>query len=238
MIFSKPLALLANRGQFSHNDIMNFSGIIFDMDGTLLDSMGLWLNAGEYYLSSLGIKAEKDTGKKLMEMNMISGAEFLKEKYSLNLSCLEICEGINNTLKEYYAEKIMLKSGVIDFLETCRKNNIPLAILTNTDRELFSPCLTRLNLTKYFSEIITCSEEHTSKNHPEIFFHTAEKINSKPENTLVIEDAYYALKTAHTAGFKTMGIYDKNTQTYTSKEKIKTYSTWYFENWKDALTLL
>lgn len=204
------------------------------MDGTLLDSMGLWLNAGVYYLESLGITAEPGLGETLMEMNMIQGAEYIKKNYNLSLTLEQICDGINNTLKNHYAHKIQLKPGVLDFLNILKEKHIPCAIATNTDRELFTPCLARLGITDYFQEIITCSEQHTSKNHPEIFYYTAEKLKSAPQTTLVFEDALYALKTARNAGFQTVGIYDQYTQRYTDPAKIMHNSTIYLQSWFNA----
>ena len=208
------------------------------MDGTLLDSMGLWLNAGKYYLEGLGKKAEDNLGEKLLEMNMAEGALYLQKNYGLSLSVTEISRGINETLKKNYAENVCLKSGVLDFLTRAREKHIKTAICTNTDRLLFAPGLERLGLYKYFDEIVTCSEEHTSKAKPDIFFSVAKKLKSAPERTVVFEDALYALKTARNAGFLTCGVFDKITQSYTDPEKIRHFSNFYLEDWSEAERVL
>ena len=92
------------------------TGIIFDLDGTLLDSMGLWVNAGGYYLESMNIIPEEGLGSKLLEMNMEQGASCIKKTYGLKLSVPQICQEINSLLVKYYAEKVMAKDGVIEFL--------------------------------------------------------------------------------------------------------------------------
>ena len=72
------------------------TGFIFDVDGTILDSMGIWMNVGELYLKDMGIKAEPNLGEILFEMTMNEGAEYIQKKYNLNLTTEEICTGINN----------------------------------------------------------------------------------------------------------------------------------------------
>ncbi len=210
----------------------NVKAAIFDMDGTLLDSMFFWMNCGELYVQSLGLEPEIGLGKKLLSMNMKQGAEYLSKKYGIKLSILEICRGINGILKDSYAHKIVFKNGAENFLKNLKESGTKIAICTNTDRELFSPALKRLDANKYFDGIFTTSEMKTSKSHPEIFYSVAEFLKSTPEETWVFEDALYAIRTAKNAGFKTCGIYDES---YTNDtEEIKKFSTIYCKNYEEA----
>ena len=119
---------------------------IFDMDGTILDSMGLWLNAGELYLKTLGITAEKDLGKKLFELNMEEGAEYMKEKYHLPFSVPELCDGINKVLSDAYENSLKLKPGAFEFLTMLKKKGIKTALCTNTSDQLFEKAFDRLKM--------------------------------------------------------------------------------------------
>ena len=211
------------------------TGIIFDLDGTLLDSMGLWVNAGGYYLESMNIIPEEGLGHKLLEMNMEQGASYIKKTYGLKLSVPQICQEINSLLVKYYAEKVMAKDGVIEFLNFLKEKNIPFSIATNTDRFLFEPCLKRLGIYDLFTCILTCSELKTSKNVPDIFYEASKRMNCDPEYTYVFEDALYSLKTAKEAGFITAGIYDKYTQMSFDGNEIKKYSIHYFEDYSQVL---
>ena len=92
-------------------------GAIFDIDGTILDSMFVWDKAGEMFLQSLGIKAEPDLSKTMFNMSMLQGAEFLKERYSLKLNVIEIVNGINQTIKDFYYYNVQLKNGVEPLLK-------------------------------------------------------------------------------------------------------------------------
>lgn len=89
---------------------MQINGAIFDLDGTILDSMEMWLNAGELFLNSLGIKAKKNLGAVLLQMNVEEGAFFIQKEYKLNLSVKEIIEGTASVVKKTYTEKIQPKA--------------------------------------------------------------------------------------------------------------------------------
>ena len=93
--------------------ISDIKGAIFDMDGVLLDSMPMWDHAGEMYLAGQGIQAESDLEKVLFTMTMMKGAEYMQEHYGLELSAKEIIDGINETVRDFYANKVEPKSGCL-----------------------------------------------------------------------------------------------------------------------------
>ena len=205
---------------------------IFDMDGTLLDSMQFWTFCPELYIESIGLKPQEKLGEKLFSMSMKEGAEFLKREYKLNFSTVEICHGINNILKDAYKNSIQFKAGALDFLKELKANGTKIALCTNTDRELFAPALKRLNAEQYFNRIFTTSEMGMSKAHPEIFNAVSDFLGNTPQETWIFEDALYAIRTAKNAGYQTCGIYDKSFEKYA--EEIKKFSTIYCKNYEEA----
>lgn len=205
---------------------------IFDMDGTFLDSMPYWMNAGSFFLESLQIQGEENLGEKLLDMTLPEGCIYLKEKYSLNLSPEQIEEKIKNILLSAYTNEISFKGTSLSFLKKLKESGSKIAVCTHTDRSLFSPAFKRLGLENFFDYVISAKEFGLSKSHPEIFFHVAEKLNSKPEETWVFEDALYAIITAKRAGFKTAGIFDSSSQK--DEEKIKKIATKYFYTYREA----
>lgn len=205
---------------------------IFDMDGTFLDSMPYWMNAGSFFLESLQIQGEENLGEKLLDMTLPEGCIYLKEKYSLNLSPEQIEEKIKNILLSAYTNEISFKGTSLSFLKKLKESGSKIAVCTHTERSLFSPAFKRLGLENFFDYVISAKEFGLSKSHPEIFFHVAEKLNSKPEETWVFEDALYAIITAKRAGFKTAGIFDSSSQK--DEEKIKKIATKYFYTYSEA----
>jgi len=186
------------------------NGVIFDVDGVLLNSMPIWENLGELYLQELGIEAEKDLGKKLFTLSMEEAAEYLISQYNLDKSVEEVVSGFVRAVKEFYEERVPLKEGVREYLNEFRARKIPMVIATSGDRRNTEAALKRLKIYSYFQGIYTCSEIGSGKDQPDIYFAAALQMDTDPEQTWVFEDTLHALRTAKAAGFRAVAVYDKS----------------------------
>ena len=186
------------------------NGVIFDVDGVLLNSMPIWENLGELYLQELGIEAEKNLGKKLFTLSMEEAAEYLISQYNLDKSVEEVVSGFVRAVKEFYEERVPLKEGVREYLNEFRARKIPMVIATSGDRRNTEAALKRLKIYSYFQGIYTCSEIGSGKDQPDIYFAAALQMDTDPEQTWVFEDTLHALRTAKAAGFRTVAVYDKS----------------------------
>ena len=186
------------------------NGVIFDVDGVLLNSMPIWENLGELYLQELGIEAKKDLGKKLFTLSMEEAAEYLISQYNLDKSVEEVVSGFVRAVKEFYEERVPLKEGVREYLNEFRARKIPMVIATSGDRRNTEAALKRLKIYSYFQGIYTCSEIGSGKDQPDIYFAAALQMDTDPEQTWVFEDTLHALRTAKAAGFRTVAVYDKS----------------------------
>lgn len=184
-------------------------GAIFDVDGVLLNSMPIWENLGELYLRSLGVEAEKDLGEILFTMSLEEGADYLISQYGLDKTPEEIVEGLNREVRDFYAQRVPLKEGVREFLYEFNEKKIPMVIATSGDRKNTEAALKRLKILNYFQGIFTCSEIGSGKNQPDIYLAAALQLDTEPAETWVFEDAYHAIRTAKSVGFKTAAVYDK-----------------------------
>jgi len=202
-------------------------GAIFDLDGTLLDSMPIWEDAAERFLDSLGIEAEPGLREILYPMSMTEGAEYLKSRYCLDLSIDEIVAGVSRVIEDFYADQVQLKEGVGQFLEGLKQAGIRMVIATSNDRQVFEGALKRLGVFDCFDRIFTSSEIGVGKSKPDIFLAAAEFMGTLPEETWVFEDALYAIQTAKNAGFRTAGVYDSCSAR--DWEEIKRVSDIYME---------
>jgi HAD superfamily hydrolase (TIGR01509 family) len=202
-------------------------GVIFDLDGTLLDSMPVWDNAPEMYLNSIGIKAEPGLGKIMFPMSMTEGAEFLADRYSLDMDTDEIIAGINHTIEDFYYYQVQLKEGAEQFLKDMKQAGIKMVAATSSDRQVVERALKRLNAMNYIDRIFTCTEIGASKVKPDIYLAAAEYMGTLPRNTWVFEDSLHAIKTAKSAGFRTVGVYDASSME--SLEEIKVISDIYLK---------
>ncbi len=187
---------------------MSLKGVIFDVDGVLLDTMHVWTDAGARYLQSLGVKAEAGLGDKLFTMTVDMGAVYVKERYALAQSAEEITRGINGVVAGYYADEAAFKPGARQLLERLKTEGIPMTIASSTTEDYIRTAFDRLGYTGYFAEILSCVQWKTSKAEPKIFFEAMKIMGTKPSESWLFEDGLYSVKTAKTAGLKTVGVYD------------------------------
>ena len=185
-------------------------GVIFDVDGVLLNSMPIWENLGELYLNSLGMEAEMGLGETLFTMSLEEGADYLISRYGLKKTREEIIEDLTREVRDFYVEKVPLKEGVRQYLFELNEKKIPMVIATSGDRKNAEFALKRLKVFNYFQAVFTCSEIGSGKNQPDIYLAAALQLDTEPSDTWVFEDAYHAIRTAKSAGFKTVAVYDSS----------------------------
>jgi len=179
------------------------------MDGTLLDSMGIWEEVGEIYLNRRGIEAKPGLNDAIINMRLIDGARLLIDDYGLSSSAEEICEEFKDIVQQYYNNDAPIKPGVYEFLDELKRRGVGMCLATATNRNMVEPALKRLGLIDYFSEIFTTKEVGKHKGFPDIYRIALEHLGTDRSNTLVFEDALYAAKTAKDDGFFVAGISDR-----------------------------
>lgn len=209
------------------NDFKNIKGAIFDVDGTILDTMAKWDTAAIDFLASMEVEAREGIAEELFPLTMLETADYLVREYQLLLSSQEVIDRINRMMAEYYRKDAQIKFQMMDMIKDFKSHGIPMAIATTTDREAVMPALERLGLVEYFDIILTCSEVGKSKEHPDIFYKALEVLKTPVEDTWVFEDGLFAATTASKEGFKICGVYD-----HSSEEKwqnLKELSQKYFD---------
>ena len=206
-------------------------GVIFDVDGTLFDSMGAWHDSGYNVLKSLGIDADKRIGDIFFSMTMDEVIDYIKENFSVNESRDFLKNGIHNQVEYAYRNEIELKPGVMRILDWVKDSKIPATIATSTDRFLIEIGLARLGIEDYFDEIYTATEVGKGKNYPDIFQLAMDKMGTKPEETWLFEDGLYSMITAKAYGMPVVGVYDK--VSHDDQEAIKQVADIYLEDLRD-----
>ncbi len=194
-------------------------GAIFDVDGTLLDSMEIWENAGARYLRSIGKVPEENLSEILYPMTMAEGAAYVKERYCLTVPLDVIIQGVLDAVRDFYFYEARLKTGVKEFLAVMRERGILMAAATASSREHVEAAFRRLGIDGYFGRIFTCAEVGAGKRYPLIYERAAGYLGAKPGEILVFEDVLYAVETAKGAGFHTVGVYDRFSAGETDKIK-------------------
>lgn len=189
---------------------MRVRGAIFDVDGTLLDSMSIWDTIGEDYLRSIGYEPRENLNEVFKNMSLHQAACYYRSEYGVTLGTEEIMAGVNAMLERYYQYEAPLKPGAAELLGRLQRAGVRLCIVTATDRHLVDAALSRLGVRSFFSEIFTCSEAGHGKDEPYIFEAALRFLGTSRAETLVFDDALYAVRTAKEAGFPVAAVYDSH----------------------------
>ena len=198
-------------------------GAIFDLDGTLIDSMFIWDAFGEDYLKSFGIEAKENLAEVFKTFTLEQAAEYYRNHYNIKLSVKEIVEGINDMVAEIYRTKVVLKPGISDFLKSLQTAGVKMCVATVTDKPIVEDVLKRLNIYEYFSGIFTCAEVGYNKETPEIYREALKHLGTEKTETVVFEDVFHALKTAKKDGFKIAAVYDSHEPRQKEMKEISDY---------------
>lgn len=191
----------------------NITGAIFDMDGTLIDSLGvwgvMWSAFGRKFLGMEGFYPSAEDDKTIRTLTLPCAMELIHSKYNMGKDTKELLCEADRIMKEYYETSVCLKPGVPELLENLKSLGVRICIASATDRKLLNVAFLRLGLDKYFDIILSCADIGKGKDRPDIYFTALEKLGTDLETTWVFEDSAVAIDTAHKAGFKTVAIYDE-----------------------------
>lgn len=182
---------------------MNYS--IFDVDGTILDSMEVWNTLASQYVQSLGKVPEKNLDEIVSDMSLEQSATYLKNHYKINKQEERIISEILNFISDFYEYEVNLMPGFKEFISHYDSINV---IGTSCDEELVKIALNRLGVLNYFEDIITCSKVNKSKDDSDFYLACAQALKQRPEDIAVFEDADYCIDVARKVGFKVIKIKD------------------------------
>lgn len=185
-------------------------GIIFDVDGTLIDSMGRWKDAGNLFLQKMGCTdIEEDLHKVIFELSTKDTILYFQKKYLPNKSFNEISDGLNQIMYDFYKNEAELKPNARKLLDYLYDRNIEMVVATSTDRPLIDVAFDRFGMNHYFKKIYTATEFGSGKDKPEIYLDILKMLGTEPKNTWFFEDSLYAMKVAHNLGIKNYGVFDE-----------------------------
>lgn len=217
-------------------DFKEIKGVIFDLDGTILDSMSAWDGIGLRFLQQNNIDPPEDLEQRLKVMSYVDSAQYFIEELGLNLTVEEIGTGINAMLEKQYLETIPLKEGVEEVLQKLRDQNIKMCVATATNGELSKKALKRLGILHFFEDIISCEDLKSSKTEPVIYYKAIEVLGLQPEDVVIVEDALHCIETCKKAGFKVIGVYDQSA--HKNNSQIREKCDLYLEGVKDMGDLI
>lgn len=189
-------------------NIKELEAVIFDLDGSLVDSMWMWKKIDMEYLERFGISLPENLQQEIEGMSFVETAGYFKEHFQIPDSIEEIGETWNRMAWDKYMYEVPLKPGVMDFLHTCRSHRIKLGIASSNSSALIMNVLEAHHIRDFFDCIKSGTDVIKGKPAPDIYLHVAKELNVNPQNCLVFEDITQGILAGKSAGMKVCAVED------------------------------
>lgn len=209
--------------------LRDIDAVIFDMDGSLVDSMWIWHEIDIEYLGRFGISLPQGLQSKIEGMSFHETAVYFKENFSIPNSLDEIKQTWNEMAWDKYMHEVPLKPGIPEFLKGCRERGIRLGIATSNSRELVENIASVHHLKDYFTCIVTGSEVERGKPSPDIYFAVAAGLNVACDRCLVFEDILPGIRAGKSAGMKVCAVEDE--YSVPARDAKKELADYYIEDY-------
>jgi HAD superfamily hydrolase (TIGR01509 family) len=222
-----------SRSIFISMEMNKYKAVIFDLDGTLIDSMQIWRQVDKEFLGKRGIEVPVDLFDHLPHGNSYNQtAQYFKDRFNLPDTIESIMGEWTEAVKWHYENDIELKPGATDIVRKLHSDLIPLAIGTSNHDDLTDLVLIQHDIRKYFLTIVTGKHDMLGKPFPDIFIKAANELSVSPETCIVIEDTLNGVKAAKAAGMYAIAIYDEDSQPMW--EQIIRVADFYAYNYADV----
>ena len=210
---------------------MRLQSAIFDMDGTLLDSMGMWRSLGGTLARSHGAEPPPDLDLRVASLGLWEGTAYCKEVCGLPGTVEELVRQVWGQIEHFYQHDVRPKPGVTEFLSLLKMDGVWMYVATAPDRPLAEAALRCAGIEDYFRGMITSREAGQSKREgPEIYERALRRLRSNKKDTVVFEDAIHAIRTAKAAGFRVAAVYDPSEP---DQEEMRALSDYYIESFQE-----
>ena len=212
----------------------DFDAAIFDMDGTLLDTMRYWRYTSLEYLLAHQMPVRPED---LARMEWTSSRALVKEiaeREGFDMGSWQTMVGeLEEFMNRHYLHDAKRRENVPELLEKLRGMGKPMCVATGAPRQYARNGLSRLGILKYFEFVTDCYEFGMDKSQPEYFEEVARRLGTKPERCVVFEDALYAMKSAKAAGCRVVAIEDSTARL--QRDEIRAVADRYILNYSELL---
>ncbi len=197
---------------------------IFDLDGTLVDSLMLWdvfwREFGKRFLNGQAFEPTAEDRNRVKTRTLRGAMELIHDNYGVGKDVDELLETVQDIILTFYEKEVELKPGVMEFVEYCYQKQIPMCLASATERRVIELGLKHCQIDRYLPKIFSCVEVGKGKEEPDVFLAACEYYGVKANEAWVFEDSLVALKTAKKAGFQTVGVFDKHHDNWAQVKEV------------------
>ncbi|HHU28666.1 TPA: HAD family phosphatase [bacterium] len=208
-------------------------GAIFDLDGTIIDSMGLWMEEGNKLLKEYNVPDYEEICRTWVPKSMYETCVYVSEKFGLNKD--ELVRIWESKMEYHYLNTVTLKGNILNTFNYLKSKDVILMVATATKRELTDKVLERLGIKDYFTHIYTTQMVNKSKDYPDVYLACSKSANLGVNECFVFEDAYHGIRTAKNAGFNVIGVYEPTMNPYV--DIVKKYSDYVIKDYDEVKEL-
>lgn len=187
---------------------MNNKVAIFDMDGTLLESLYYWYNAPRAVLESMGVLPDGNEADALEKVSFSSIGKYAVEQFSLPCTPEDFSRAIDDWVLQRYADAVLPRPDVPQYLKSLCERNVKCVLLTASKKPFIDKMCQRFDFGKYFSACYSAHDLGIEKSNPEIYNVIFKDFNCAPEDCILFEDSAYSVEAARAAGVQSVGILD------------------------------
>lgn len=207
--------------------------VLFDLDGTLVDSMWMWKDIDMEYLGKYGITLPPELQEYIEGMSFSEVSAYFKETFGIKESLEEIKSEWVSMAKYKYTHEVPLKPGALRFLKHLKEQGIPMGIATSNSRDLLDAVLESLEIAPYFDCCMTSCEAGAGKPAPDIYLKVAELLKTEPKDCLIFEDTPAGILAGNRAGIPVCAMADENSAG--RKDQILQIADYYAETFDQVL---
>lgn len=207
--------------------------VIFDLDGTLVDSMWMWKAIDVEFLGQYGYDCPDDLQGAIEGMSFSETAAYFKKRFALPLETDEIKDIWIRMSIDKYRQEVPFKTGARAFLEELRKRGFKLGIATSNGREMVDALLHSLNAESYFDVVTTACEVASGKPSPDIYLKVSDALKTEPSQCLVFEDIPAGILAGKRAGMTVCAVEDEFSRGL--KQEKQSMADYYIENFEQLL---
>ena len=189
--------------------IENIKLFLFDLDGTILDSLEIWNDIDLLFFKNHNLIMGEDYHIAIAPLTLEETATYTKNTYKLDIDEEQIMKEWSDLAIKEYAENVNLKKGVKEFLDYLKNKNVHLAIATSCNEEMFKPCLERYGIVPYFEHFYTSQNLKINKSNTNFFKEILNEYKIEPDQILFFEDSLASMKCAKSLGFNVVAVMDK-----------------------------